>query len=549
MLRFTVAVVCLLGLLPRLSLAQTAATTQFVYCSVDDQGGRDLWVSQIFQTSMVVGTWMAESQRMATEFHRHVATLGGSGLKNCVVTDSQAAAEAVRAKIAAIAGRRSLGIRLKKWHDVQWTPSPAPADALVAANSPVSRFVYCRVDDETVNKLVTTNVFNATMPPAASAAYFEELNRINREFSAHLAAAHGSQESGLCIASDTPAEAQKSLADYKKLFWVQSYLKKIEDPWRPTPAAAATSMAATSTPGTTAINATAGVPAAATQPAKPIAPDTGNIESDYWNRIVNSSYADDFDDYLEAFPEGKHAPLARLEAKRLRRSAATPAGGGEVVAPQISSKVADAATAPSLPVDETVRQQIANEAFFKIPASDGAPIQRSGNRNVGAIPLATTVKLMREQDSNLCRLDMDVSAGKEVAIHNVGSGLTWAGLIQLTMNTQTTASGHVSNSTFRVTRIDKLVGQPFPLTAGKQFAASMTADNVDSNGVTMGYTFRLSCEVGKTGPASAIVPGMVGDQTEMNCSLTFDAKGTRPQQTVQHWFSAAGCFAQDPSRP
>jgi hypothetical protein len=161
--------------------------------------------------------------------------------------------------------------------------------------------------------------------------------------------------------------------------------------------------------------------------------------------------------------------------------------------------------------------------------------------------LGIAVKLTRVKDSNLCHIDQDVVAGVGGTVRNVGGGLTWAGLIQLNIITRF-SSASLGINTFRVTRLDKLVGQPFPLVAGNQFAISVTADNVDSNGVTMSYTFEQSCKVGATGPASTLVPAMAGKQTELKCSLTFDTGG-RPQQSVLHWFSAVGCFAHDPSKP
>ncbi|MCY7377264.1 MAG: SUMF1/EgtB/PvdO family nonheme iron enzyme, partial [Pyrinomonadaceae bacterium] len=46
-----------------------------------------------------------------------------------------------------------------------------------------------------------------------------------------------------------------------------------------------------------------------------------NIEAEFWRRIENSSDADDFRDYLKAFPNGTYAVIASRELRRLEKSA------------------------------------------------------------------------------------------------------------------------------------------------------------------------------------------------------------------------------------
>jgi hypothetical protein len=374
--------------------------------------------------------------------------------------------------------------------------------------------------------MVTTHIFNVTMPPAASTDYLEESARIQREFNEHLAATHGFQ-GGLCIENDTRAEAEKSRADYLKQFRLAS-VKKIEEFWQPS------APPSKSTP-------TAAAPVSPVPPAKPTPSDTGDIESDYWNRIVSSQHAEDFDDYLVAFPEGKHAPLARLEAKRLRRDGTTAAVAGREVA---STAAQDATSA----IEDSIRQRLASDPFFKIPDAEGynAPLRRAGKRMIGTIPVTSTYTLERLQKSNLCSVDSDAVAGNGAATaHSVAKGITWAGFIPLSLTLNTGAM----HSTYRIQRIDELIGQPFPLVTGQSFSLGITADNVVAAGPTRTDKFMWSCQVGATGPANVLIPDMPGDQTEVQCTMSFGDKAIPSQVFVLQWFSAAGCFAQDPTRP
>jgi hypothetical protein len=65
-------------------------------------------------------------------------------------------------------------------------------------------------------------------------------------------------------------------------------------------------------------------PAAAPKAEPPPPPSTGGgaIELAFWESIKNSAQAADYRAYLEAFPAGRFAPLARLRAEQFRRSAA-----------------------------------------------------------------------------------------------------------------------------------------------------------------------------------------------------------------------------------
>lgn len=297
----------LLGALPSDGSAQSPGTQYFSYCQVEDTGGRNIWVSQVFPTPP--GTTFPDTN-MATEFHTYVGTLGGSGNKNCLMALTHEKAAETRAKIEAIMRKKSFGISVYKWHDVNWTPSAQVATMPVG---PVPQFIYCRGVDTDTRKLVTTAVFTRTLPPATDAARYAELNRFADEFKASISAQGINDQGPLCIASDTPAEAEKSRNDFRKAF-AFSGVKKIDLYWSPSPAVTIVPIAPKrSLPEKTV--------AKSVQKVVPNSMATDDVEADFWRRIANSTHAEDFDDYLAAFPNGRHAPIARLEAKRLRRPA------------------------------------------------------------------------------------------------------------------------------------------------------------------------------------------------------------------------------------
>jgi hypothetical protein len=260
MRRSAFGVLALLCLCPATSFAQAGEPGQFAYCQVEDTGGHEIWVSQVFPAPPNTGPMALD---LASEFHAHVATLGGAGNKQCLVASRQAAEE-TRAKIAAIMGKRVFGVRVYKWHDVQWTPSaatyartaPAPA---VAAN----QYVYCRLTDTDARKMVTSGIFVATLPPADNGEHFAMLGRYAQAFARSAAASHGVAPEAICIASDSQAEADKSRTDYRNSFPF-SGIKKAELAWVPTAALAAPSAPEPARPQLPAVSpATAAGPNAA----------------------------------------------------------------------------------------------------------------------------------------------------------------------------------------------------------------------------------------------------------------------------------------------
>ncbi|GAB3105318.1 hypothetical protein [Lysobacter terrae] len=525
------AVFCVLALLslsPAASYAQAGASDQFAYCQVEDTGGHEIWVSQIFPAPPNTGPMALE---LASEFHAHVATLGGAGNKLCLVGSRQTTEE-TRAKIAAIMGKRVFGVRVYKWHDVQWTPSaatyartaPAPA---VAAN----QYVYCRTTDADARKMVTSGIFAATLPPANNGEHFAILGRYAQAFAQNATASYGVAPGALCIASDSQAEADKSLADYRKSFPF-SGIKKIEMPWVPGPALAAPAVSASVRPQLPAIAPATGAGA------------TDDVEADFWRRISNSGQAADYEEYLAAFPQGRHAPIARLEARRLsggRSASAVPAAGGPT-----AGTAAPAATAQ--PGDDALMRRIASDKFFRIPAGTGASAERSGRRTVGTVPLATTAKVQRAPGDNLCQLSSESTAGQDASITTSFGGTTWAGMLPLSSTLQSRSVYGTSKYAISTISIDAVEGQPFPLVKDNAFGYTFTQVTVDPAGTRTNTTMSEQCVVGDTVPASTTVAGMAGEQTELQCRLTFKDAALKPQKQVLYWYSAVGCFMQDPGR-
>ena len=56
---------------------------------------------------------------------------------------------------------------------------------------------------------------------------------------------------------------------------------------------------------------------------QPKAPTSENTEPEYWETIRNSKDAQDFKDYLQAYPHGVHAAIAGLKIKQLEAAKTT----------------------------------------------------------------------------------------------------------------------------------------------------------------------------------------------------------------------------------
>ena len=535
---------------PVLALASTAGFAQataesgrFAYCTVEDTGGRTIWVSQVFpapERADFLGT------ALATEFHTHVGALGGSGNKQCLVTLTRATAEETRAKIAAIMGKRVFGIRVYKWHDVQWTPSVATyADTAAVSLAAAPKFVYCRTVDTHKRILATSGIFVQTLPPLGDRVHLQELGRYAEEFGARAAATQGmSARDALCLASDTHAEANKNRNDFRKAFPF-SGIHKVDLVWTPGPALTMKTVPVVAAPATLAAASVTG--------------PVDEVEEDFWGRIAASKTAEDFADYLAAYPQGRHAPVARLEAKRLGRGVTTvvQAKAVPVAARLAAPATLAAASARSAPaadpvplVNAGVASQIASAAFFQLPAAGGGEsARRAGTRIVNkTVPVMMDTTVQRVPGSNQCRLEMTTVAGADGAFKTTASGQSWAGFVPLSMRSRMSSQYANVDGVFSMIAIDKLVGQPFPLVAGNVFGFRASFENVDNSTGTMRFGQDWSCRVGATGPASASIPGMAGEQTELQCHQEYVGLTMPAQDPVIVWYAATGCFLQDPTR-
>ncbi len=601
-------------------------------------------------------------------------------------------------------------------HDVPWTP-----------NAATLQFVYCRSMDVDWRKLATTEVFEATLPPAHDVTQHQALSRYAVDFGASVVAADaGADDRPLCIASDTRVDAAESRRDYRNAF-AFARIKTIDMAWMPgqTPLVVPAT-AAVATPVATAVATMGGV--------------VEDAEPGFWRRISDSKRIEDFDDYLVAYPQGRHAAIAHLEAKRLRQELLPPrvVANGPVIAmamkdaaakhlpqevapprvtpsdpviamatkdaakrvpqeiapprvtpsdpvvamatndaaaqrllrevaspraapsePVIAMATKDAAkdmpqeiapprvtpsepivamatkndvakhmpqevasprAAPSEPViamatkdvakhlpkeiapprvtpsgpvvamavrnaaakplpqevaplrvtpgepgvtlpakdeaaalaqpgDAALAKRIATEPFFQVPVGSGAIAMRSGSHIVNeTVSVASRITARRVAGGNLCQLDYNSDAGASATFKTKAAGVTWAGLIPLQLASQINSPYALISGTNRTLTIDTAEGQPFPLVEGHTFAYSYTQSNVDDAIGTTTMTLAQDCKVGATGPASATIPGMAGAQTEVHCRMRFGNPAIPPQDSVMHWYSAVGCFVQDPAR-
>jgi hypothetical protein len=162
--------------------------------------------------------------------------------------------------------------------------------------------------------------------------------------------------------------------------------------------------------------------------------------------------------------------------------------------------------------------------------------------------LATTTRVQRAPGDNLCQLSSESTIGQDAATATRFGGTTWAGMLPLSSTLQSRSAYGASEYTIRTTSIDTVEGQPFPLVKDNTFGYTFTQVTVDKAGTRTDTTMSEQCVVGDTGPASATVAGMAGEQTELQCRLTFKDPALKPQQQVVYWYSAVGCFMPDPGR-
>ena len=504
-------------------------------------------------------------------------------------------------------------------HDVPWTTNASTyANTALEPVAATLQFVYCRGMDVDWRKLATTEVFEATLPPGHDVTHHQALSRYAVDFGASVVAADaGADDRPLCIASDTRAEADKSRRDYRNAF-LFARIKTIDMAWTPG-----------QTPLVVPAAAALATPVAATVATMGVVVEDG--ASGDWHRISDSQRIEDFDDYLVAYPQGRHAAIARLEAKRLRQEVVPPrvAANEPVIAmetkndaakhlpqevalppvipsepvvamaiknagaqrqpqeaasprvtlsepvvamaikndaakhlsqevaplrvtpsePGVALSAKDDAAALAQPGDAALAKRIATEPFFQVPVGSGAIATRSGMHIVNeTVPVASRITARRVAGGNLCQLDYNSDAGAGATFKTKAAGVTWAGLIPLQLASQINSPYALISGTNRTLTIDTAEGQPFPLVEGHTFAYSYTQSNVDDAIGTTTMTLAQDCKVGATGPASATIPGMAGAQTEVHCRMRFGNAAIPPQDSVMHWYSAVGCFVQDPAR-
>jgi hypothetical protein len=134
--------------------------------------------------------------------------------------------------------------------------------------------------------------------------------------------------------------------------------------------------------------------------------------------------------------------------------------------------------------------------------------------------------------------------------------LTWAGFILL--------SGHISGfhdylsttSTTHATKIDKLIGQPFPLKEGNTFGWEISQEfeqvqilkepNTPPKTETkkLALVNQITCQVGETVSASTIQADLKGNATALICTSTAGVSAGKPISL--QWLDSVGCFVPTP---
>lgn len=528
------------AILPVAARAQAADLA--AYCEVEDRGNREVWVSQVFPTTRRPGDTIL-NESLATEFHDYVATLGGSGDKSCLVA-SRDAVESNRAQIAEIFGKRTFGIRVYKWHDVAWTPRPVNPDAPSAPIDPMpAQFVYCRAIAQEARKIWTSQVFATRLPRADNLARYRTLERWAREFASQAGLGTGDGLAS-CLPADTAAEADKSLEDFLKGFrftgvsraeiaWAASGPDSPDATAAVAPPAAKTSAApALASKGRTT-DATSAAPTRTPPRARiPAGPD--DIESDFWNRIRTSQQAADFDDYLAAFPEGRHAPIARLEARRLHASGNNaPGASASAPAPMPTPAM------PPPPIDDAVSHRLNAEPTLRPPAGGSGTLAQEGELGNRHMTAAAT----RLPNSDVCHVTNTVRTD---TVETHYDGYAWAGFVALAGTMDSKSAYGSTHLEMRTSDFSELRGQVFPLVEGKSFAFRRKEKiSVGTGNPIMSDTL-TECVVGATRPASGVVAGATGEVNPVQCTLSI--AGVKPMPFGMQWFSSVGCFVYDPNR-
>ena len=211
---------------------------------------------------------------------------------------------------------------------------------------------------------------------------------------------------------------------------------------------------------------------------------------------------------------------------------------------------------PAFPIRPDIGELVANSPFFRLPSGDYAPFESHSVKNDGKSTSEDTTSLARVAGSPLCRSSNDSisSTGNSSKWISKIEYLSWAGLIRLSSRTSQINQFAPSTSTTQVTRLDKLIGQPFPLKAGNTFSLEVTYENVMSyhktpdkpeKVTTSASVGQYTCQVGATEPASVVQAGLKGSATALACTVTRQGSlsGT---PVAYHWLDSVGCFVLTP---
>jgi len=210
----------------------------------------------------------------------------------------------------------------------------------------------------------------------------------------------------------------------------------------------------------------------------------------------------------------------------------------------------------SLPVRPDIGELVANSPFFMLPSGDYAPFETHIVKNDVKSKSDVTTSVARVAGSPVCRSTHDsiTSSGNSSKWMLKWETLTWAGLFALNSHVSQINQFAPSTSTTQVTRLDKLIGQPFPLKAENTFSWEVTYDyemtyhktsDKPEKVTKSASVWQYSCQVGATSPASVVKPGLKGLATALACTVTQQGGLSKPlAPATYYWLDSVGCFVK-----
>lgn len=255
MQRFSVfACSAFLGLFSCQLQAQPASQSGFTYCQVQDvSASKTFWASQSFKFDYLKdqphGSFIRMNE-LASEFHTHVGSLGGTGDKSCNGPfASLAQADAARNESYAIITKKFMGVFGITWKDIAWTPKPwNPASTASQATKQQHFYCYATDMESDVRTSVASLVFQRNVPGDTPMAPYNQAEAYQTEFKQNVMGANGVVNAfPQCLFFDTLAEAEKSRADYRDTF--SGFNLTFNDvAWQPSSLATATATAPSTAP-------------------------------------------------------------------------------------------------------------------------------------------------------------------------------------------------------------------------------------------------------------------------------------------------------------